>query len=63
MTKIRLTVKPSGTTGEINPQSGDYKCQLHPEQIIPLSKGEKFPPCNTKGNPSHGTKWILVKAR
>lgn len=53
----------SGNTSEICLQSGDYKCHTHPNQIIPLSKGEKFPPCNTVGHGSHGTTWILVKAR
>lgn len=63
MTKIRVTVPLQGKTGEINQRSGDYKCSLHSKQVIPLSKGEKFPPCHTKGNGVHGATWVLVKAR
>ena len=53
----------SGTTGQTCQQSGDYKCSTHPSQIIPISKGERFPPCNTVGNAAHSTTWVLVKAR
>ncbi len=53
----------TGTTGTICQQSGDYKCQTHPSQVIPIAKGEKFPPCNVVGQGSHGTTWVLIKAR
>jgi hypothetical protein len=49
------------STGEICPQSGVYKCSTHPSQEIPLTKGEKFPPCITVGRPAHGATWVLVK--
>lgn len=48
------------STGEICQQSGVYQCSTHPTQKIPLSKGEKFPPCNTPGRPAHGATWVLV---
>lgn len=47
-----------GKTGSICQQSGIYRCKTHPTYTIPLSKGEKFPPCNRNGG--HGTTWILV---
>ncbi len=49
------------STGQICTQSGDYKCSTHPSQIIPLSKGERFPPCSNGGG--HNATWILVQAR
>lgn len=61
MSKIPTLI--TAHTGESNIQSGDYRCSIHHEQIIPLSKGEKFPPCNTKGTAPHAAKWILVKVR
>ncbi|MBA3682163.1 MAG: hypothetical protein H0W73_13545 [Bacteroidetes bacterium] len=48
-------------TGEVCQQSGMYQCSVHPNQKIPLSNGEKFPPCNTVGGNSHGTTWILLQ--
>lgn len=59
MQKPKLT----GKTGEHCHQSGDYKCSIHESQIIPISKPEIFPPCNSKGNPSHAAEWVLIKAR
>ncbi|MFN0213164.1 MAG: hypothetical protein ACKVT2_02825 [Saprospiraceae bacterium] len=53
MTAIR------GTTGTICQVSGVYQCQLHTWNTIPLSKGERFPPCSA-GN-GHATTWVLVK--
>jgi hypothetical protein len=47
------------STGQINPQSGVYKCKRHPTNTIPLSKGEKFPPCSRNGG--HGATWVLVR--
>ncbi|WP_317897206.1 hypothetical protein [Aurantibacillus circumpalustris] len=46
------------STGEICQQSGVYKCTTHPTQEIPLSKGERFPPCANGGG--HGATWILI---
>ncbi|MHB1418718.1 MAG: hypothetical protein ACYCX4_03900 [Bacillota bacterium] len=50
-----------GMTGTINQQSGVYACpkckQQGKKNEIPLSKGEKFPPCNTHG----GVDWVLVR--
>jgi len=33
-------------TGELCPESGVYESDCHKNQI-PLSKGERFPPCGT----------------
>jgi len=38
-------------------QSGLYLCKGCMNQIIPLSKGEKFPPCRSCGT---NTKWQLI---
>jgi len=48
-----------GKTGEICQQSGVYRCSLHSDSEIALSKGNKFPPCNPYNN--HGAIWILVR--
>ena len=48
----------TGHTGQTCQLSGVYKCQSHPSNTIPLSKGEKFPPCSYGG---HGTTWVLVR--
>ncbi|PZR06081.1 MAG: hypothetical protein DI539_24570 [Flavobacterium psychrophilum] len=57
---ISKRIRMSGKTGEICQQSGVYKCSLHPTNEIPLSKGEKFPPCSKGGG--HSATWILVRA-
>jgi hypothetical protein len=49
----------TGKTGETCQQSGIYKCQAHAANQIPLSKGERFPPCSNNGG--HGTTWVLVR--
>ena len=49
----------SGKTGEICQQSGVYQCSSHASNTIPLSKGERFPPCSVGGG--HGTTWILIR--
>lgn len=46
-------------TGQKCPQSGVYRCSLHPMNTIPLSKGETFPPCSYGGG--HAAEWILVR--
>lgn len=46
-----------GTTGEKCQTSGVYYCVRHPNNTIPLSKGETFPPCSL--DQGHGTTWIL----
>lgn len=56
-------IPTTGQTGHECKQSGDYKCSIHPSQIIPIAKPNIFPPCNTHGNTPHAAKWILVKAR
>jgi len=48
----------SYSTGQKCPQSGVYKCSVHPSNTIPLSKGETFPPCSWGGG--HAATWILV---
>ena len=50
-----------GTTGQTCQQSGDYKCSTHPSQIIPIAKGNRFPPCPNGGG--HGATWILIQKR
>ncbi len=49
-------------TGEKCPQSGEYKCTTHSSNTIPLSKGEKFPPCSHGSGGGHGAIWKLVRA-
>ncbi len=46
-----------GTTGEKCQTSGVYYCVRHPQNEIPLSKGETFPPC--RNDNGHATTWIL----
>jgi hypothetical protein len=46
-----------GTTGQVCQISGVYYCVRHSENEIPLSKGERFPPCGLDGG--HATTWIL----
>lgn len=47
------------TTGTKCTESGVYKCSVHTENTIPLSKGETFPPCSRNGG--HSATWILVR--
>ena len=47
-------------TGEKCQTSGEYKCRIHHENAIPLSKSETFPPCSRKGG--HNADWIFVRA-
>jgi len=56
-----MSTSITGKTGETCQNSGVYKCQLHPSNTIPLSKGEKFPPCRIGVGGGHGTIWILVR--
>lgn len=49
-----------GKTGETCQMSGVYKCDTHADNTIPLSKGERFPPCSLGGG--HGTTWRFVRA-
>lgn len=46
-------------TGQKCPESGVYKCSIHSNNTIPLSKGETFPPCSRNGG--HAANWILVR--
>jgi hypothetical protein len=48
----------SGRTGETCQESGVYRCSRHHTQTIPLSKGERFPPCS---DGRHGATWELVR--
>lgn len=57
MHQVAVAVK--GKTGEVCPESGIYQCQTHQSNTIPLSRGERFPPCSWGGG--HGTTWVLVK--
>jgi len=43
-------------TGDVNPESGLFICTGCGE-IIPLSKGERFPPC---ASCKEGTDWQLI---
>ena len=43
------------TTGSTNPESGLYMC-TGCKEIIPLSKGERFPPCTDCGSAT----WMMV---
>jgi len=50
-------------TGKTCKQSGDYQCAEHSLQIIPIAKGEKFPPCAGPGRKAHGATWVLIEKR
>lgn len=52
-----VTKMTTGRTGETCSESGVYYCSTHPDNTIPLSKGEKFPPCSRGAG--HGATWIL----
>jgi hypothetical protein len=56
-TSCRSRTMPS--TGDTCQTSGKYKCSTHTSNTIPLSKGEKFPPCGRDGG--HSATWILVE--
>ena len=47
-----------GQTGTVCQVSGVYRCETHPSNTIPLSRGERFPPCSVGG---HSATWILVR--
>ena len=49
----------TGKTGEKCQKSGVYRCTQHPENEIPLSEGERFPPCGI--GDGHGAIWELVR--
>lgn len=49
----------TGKTGEKCQKSGVYRCTRHPDNEIPLSLGETFPPCSLDGG--HGATWELVR--
>jgi hypothetical protein len=44
-------------TGETCPASGVYKCDSCNKNTIPLSKGERFPPCSVEGGKA--VNWTL----
>lgn len=59
-----MTTKKNYRPGEICPTSGLYRLVHHHEQhvsdeqsLIPLTKGEKFPPCR---NCTESIEWELV---
>lgn len=52
-----MSTTTSGRTGETCQTSGVYYCETHSSNTIPLSKGEKFPPCSVSGG--HSANWIL----
>jgi len=49
----------AGTTGQTCTESGVYRCSVHTSNTIPLSKGERFPPCGLGGG--HSATWQLVR--
>src|SRR5690606_40927757 len=49
-----------GMTGQQCGVSGVYRCVTHPENTIPLSEGETFPPCSVGGG--HSADWALVRS-
>lgn len=51
----RMAVFDTYRTGENNPESGLYDCDGC-DEIIPLSAGERFPPCASCGE----TTWRMV---
>ena len=58
-----LSVAIAGEAGEIYgigkdcPQSGLYICRDCFNQVIPLAKGDNFPPCRTSGDK---TAWQII---
>ena len=50
----------TGHTGGICEVSGIYKCSTHTSHQIVMTKGHKFPPCDTAT--PHSAVWILVQA-
>ena len=50
-----MTVFDKFTTGQTNPESGLYIC-TGCDEIIPLSKDERFPPCVRCGSAT----WMMV---
>ncbi len=48
-----------GKTGETCQLSGVYRCSTHSTNTIPITKGERFPPCSLEGG--HATTWSLVR--
>ena len=55
MVVMDVAVFDTYTTGSTNPESGLYDCDGC-DEIIPLSKGETFPPCATCGSAT----WRMV---
>jgi hypothetical protein len=51
----------SGRTGETCQVSGEYKCNSHEANRIPLAVGNRFPPCSHGGGGGHATTWTLVR--
>ena len=54
-----MAKKPIGTTGrtgEICPESGDWKVVGNPSTTAPIAKGDKFPPYSRKA-----VTWKLVE--
>lgn len=49
----------SGKTGEKCQVSGVYKCETHPNNTIPIARGNIFPPCSLGSG--HATAWVLVR--
>lgn len=47
----------TGRTGEKCTSGGKYHCQTHPSNVIPIAKGDTFPPCNYAGQ-HHSTTWV-----
>lgn len=47
----------SGRTGETCPQGGVYRCSAHPDSVVTLERGDRFPTCPEFGG--HMTTWML----
>lgn len=52
-------------TGEINRESGDFECLSCKgkgmREVIPLAKGERFPPCAKEGGIA--VTWHMIASR
>lgn len=50
----------TGKTGEVCQKSGVYSCAKHLWNIIPLAKGNRFPPCSL--DEGHATSWVQIES-
>jgi hypothetical protein len=60
-TTQNTTVTASGRTGEICQKTGPYKCSTSPVVIVPIKKGDTFPPGPQAGSTTGvPTTWSFV---